>query len=111
MRTLHGSANGRIKIDYNIHAEYTSNEQTCRDIVALLKDNGLHLHLHLSETEKEVAECKERHGGLSPVEYFERIGAFDVPCTAAHCVWLSDADVDILDAHGVFVANNPVSNM
>ena len=111
VRTLHGSANGRIKIDYNIHAEYTSNEQTCRDIVALLKDNGLRLHLHLSETEKEVAECKERHGGLSPVEYFERIGAFDVPCTAAHCVWLSDADVDILDAHGVFVANNPVSNM
>ena len=108
VRTLHGSANGRIKIDYNIHAEYTSNEQTCRDIVALLKDNGLRLHLHLSETEKEVAECKERHGGLSPVEYFERIGAFDVPCTAAHCVWLSDADVDILDAHGVFVANNPV---
>ena len=111
VRELHGSADGRIRIDYNIHAEYTSNEQTCRDIVEILKENGLRLHLHLSETEKEVAECKERHGGLSPVEYFEGIGAFDVPCTAAHCVWLSDGDVDVLDAHGVFVANNPVSNM
>ncbi len=111
VRTLHGSADGRILIDYNIHAEYTSNEQTCRDIVELLKENGLRLHLHLSETKKEVEECKERHGGLSPVEYFEHIGALDVPCTAAHCVWLSDRDIDILDAHGVFVANNPVSNM
>lgn len=111
VRTLHDSANGRIRIDYNIHAEYTSNEQTCRDIVALLRENGLRLHLHLSETEKEVAECKERHGGLSPVEYFESLGAFDVPCTAAHCVWLSERDLDILQAHGVFVANNPVSNM
>ena len=111
VRTLHGTAGGRIRIDYNIHAEYTSNEQTCRDIVELLKDNGLRLHLHLSETEKEVAECRERHGGLSPVQYFEDIGAFDVPCTAAHCVWLDDNDVDILDRHGVFVANNPVSNM
>lgn len=111
VRTLHGTAGGRIRIDYNIHAEYTSNEQTCRDIVELLKDNGLRLHLHLSETEKEVAECRERHGGLSPVQYFEGIGAFDVPCTAAHCVWLDDNDVDILDRHGVFVANNPVSNM
>ncbi len=71
VRTLHGTAGGRIRIDYNIHAEYTSNEQTCRDIVELLKDNGLRLHLHLSETEKEVAECRERHGGLSPVQYFE----------------------------------------
>lgn len=111
VRTLHGTAGGRIRIDYNIHAEYTSNEQTCRDIVELLKDNGLRLHLHLSETEKEVAECRERHGGLSPVQYFEEIGAFDVPCTAAHCVWLDDNDVNILDRHGVFVANNPVSNM
>lgn len=111
VRTLHGSANGRIRIDYNIHAEYTSNEQTCRDIVALLKENGLRLHLHLSETQKEVDECRERHAGLSPVEYFESIGAFDVPCTAAHCVWLDEHDIDILKSHGVFVANNPVSNM
>lgn len=111
VRTLHGSADGRILIDYNIHAEYTSNEAVCRDIVALLRDNGLRLHLHLSETEKEVAECRERHGGLSPVEYFDEIGAFDVPCTAAHCVWLSDDDMDILQRKGVFIANNPVSNM
>lgn len=111
VRTLHDSANGRIKIDYNIHAEYTSNEQVCRDIIDILKENGLRLHLHLSETEKEVEECKERHNGLSPVEYFDSIGAFDVPCTAAHCVWLSENDLDILQRKGVFVANNPVSNM
>lgn len=111
VRTLHDSANGRIRIDYNIHAEYTSNEQVCRDIIDILRGNGLRLHLHLSETEKEVEECKERHNGLSPVEYFDSIGAFDVPCTAAHCVWLSENDLDILQRKGVFVANNPVSNM
>ncbi len=111
VRTLHNSANGRIRIDYNIHAEYTSNELVCRDIVEILKGNGLRLHLHLSETKKEVEECKERHDGMSPVEYFESIGAFDVPCTAAHCVWLSENDLSILKDKGVFVANNPVSNM
>ncbi|WP_165061481.1 amidohydrolase [Adlercreutzia sp. ZJ154] len=111
VRDLHGSYDGRILIDYNIHAEYTSNEQTCRDIIEILHGNNLRLHLHLSETEKEVQECRQRHGGLSPVEYFDSIGAFDVPCTAAHCVWLSSNDIDILDRKGVFVANNPVSNM
>lgn len=111
VRTLHGSANGRILIDYNIHAEYTSNQQVCEDIVAIVKEKGLRLHVHASETEKEVVECKERHQGLSPVQYFESIGVFDVPCTAAHCVWLSDDDLSILQERGVFVANNPVSNM
>lgn len=111
LRTLHGSADGRILIDYCIHAEYTSNEMVCRDIVDVVKEKNSRLHLHLSETEKEVAECRERHNDLSPVEYFAQLGAFDVPVTAAHCVWLSDADLDILQAKGVFVANNPVSNM
>lgn len=111
VRTLHGSANGRILMDYNIHAEYTSNQQVCEDIVAIVKEKGLRLHVHVSETEKEVAECRERHDGMSPVAYFNALGAFDIPCTAAHCVWVDDADMDILAEKGVFVANNPVSNM
>lgn len=111
VRTLHGSANGRIKMDYNIHAEYTSNPQVCQDIAQIVADKGLRLHVHVSETEKEVLECRERHDGLSPVEYFAQLGVFDVPCTAAHCVWVDDADLDILQDKDVFVANNPVSNM
>lgn len=111
VRTLHGSASGRILMDYNIHAEYTSNQQVCEEIAQIVADKGLRLHVHVSETEKEVAECRERHDGLSPVEYFAQIGVFDVPCTAAHCVWVDDADLDILQDKGVFVANNPVSNM
>lgn len=111
VRTLHGAYDGRVLIDYNIHAEYTSNPQTNADIVALLKENGLRLHIHLSETKSEVEECRGRHNGMSPVEYFESLGAFDVPCTAAHCVWVDSNDLDIMQKHGVFVANNPVSNM
>lgn len=111
VRDLHGAADGRIRIDYNIHAEYTSNPVVCKDIIEILKENGLRLHLHLSETEKEVQECRERHDGMSPAEYFNSLGAYDVPCTAAHCVWLDDNDLDILQSHNVFIANNPVSNM
>ncbi len=106
VRTLHGSAEGRILIDYCIHAEYTSNPQVCQDIAQVVAEKGLRLQLHLSETEKEVAECRERHGGMSPVEHFAQLGVFDVPCTAAHCVWVDDADMTILKDKGVFVANN-----
>jgi 5-methylthioadenosine/S-adenosylhomocysteine deaminase len=111
VRDWNGAADGRIVVDYNIHAEYTSNPQVCSDIIAILKENGLRLHMHLSETKSEVEECRGRHDGMSPVEYFDSLGAFDVPTTAAHCVWLSDNDMDILQAHNVFIANNPVSNM
>jgi 5-methylthioadenosine/S-adenosylhomocysteine deaminase len=111
VRDWHNAANGRIKVDYNIHAEYTSNPTTNRDIVEIVKDKGLRLHIHLSETAKEVEECRGRHDGMSPVQYFESLGAFDLPVTAAHCVAIDENDIEILRSHGVFIANNPVSNM
>lgn len=111
VRDWHGAGEGRICIDYNIHSEYLSCERVCRDILDIVRETGLRLHIHLSETEKEVRECRERHDGLTPVAYFDSLGLFEVPVTAAHCVWVDDADLDILQAHGVFVANNPASNM
>lgn len=107
----HGALDGRILVDYNIHAEYTSNEQTCRDIAQVTKEAGLRMHLHLSETKSEHEECKQRHGGLTPAAYFESIGVLDSPTTAAHCVWCDDGDLEILARHGVFAVCNPASNM
>ena len=111
VRDLHGSAEGRILIDYNIHGEYTSNPQVCADIAVIAKSKGLRVHLHASETKSEHEECKQRHDGLTPIQYFESLGVLDVPVTAAHCVWCEDADIDILRNKGVFVAANPASNM
>ncbi|MBR5259487.1 MAG: amidohydrolase [Eggerthellaceae bacterium] len=107
----HGYANGRILMDYNIHAEYTSTPRVCSDIVAIAKEKGLRLHLHANETKLEVEECKGRHDGLTPIRYFESLGVFDLPVTAAHCVWVDDGEIEILAERGVFVANNPASNM
>ena len=73
IKKYHGALDGRILVDYNIHAEYTSNEQTCRDIAEVAKAAGLRMHLHLSETKSEHEECKQRHGGMTPLAYFESI--------------------------------------
>ncbi len=111
LKRHHNSADGRILMDYNIHAEYTSNEVTCADIAAVTKEKGLRMHLHLSETKSEHEECKERHDGMTPAAYFESIGVFDSPVTAAHCVWCEEGDWEILHKHDAFVACNPASNM
>ena len=108
---FHGSENGRLLVDYNIHAEYTSNPIVVRDIAQLAKERGLRIHLHASETKLETEECKQRHNGMTPIQYFESLGVFENPTTAAHCVWLEEPDFQILRDRGVFVATNPVSNM
>ncbi len=108
---FHNTSNGRIKIDYNIHSEYLSTPTVCADIAALAAERNLNIHVHVSETKLEHEECKQRHNGMTPVQYFESLGVLDVPVTAAHCVWVEEADIEILARKGVFVAANPVSNM
>lgn len=111
VRELHGSADGRIRIDYNIHAEYTSNPQVCAEVAAIAREKGLRVHLHASETRSEVEECRGRHDGLSPIAYFDSLGVLDGAVTAAHCVWVDDADIALLRERDVTVAHCPASNM
>lgn len=111
IRDVQGAGDGRIVVDCNIHAEYTSNPRAVADLAAYAKEHGLRLQVHVSETRLEHEECKQRHDGLTPVRYFESLGVLDVPVTAAHCVWVDDGDIDVLAERGVFVAANPASNM
>jgi 5-methylthioadenosine/S-adenosylhomocysteine deaminase len=68
------------------------------------------LHIHVSETESEVESCRAEHG-CSPVEYLDRLGALSERTVAAHTVWLSDRDIEILGERRVVCVHNPVSNM
>lgn len=106
----HGNCGGRLRVDMSIHGEYTSTPKVVGEVAEYAKEKNCRMQLHLSETEKEHKECIERHG-KTPAEYFAELGIFDVPATAAHCVWITPGDAEILAEKGVTVATCPVSNM
>ncbi len=106
----HGKADGRIKIDMSLHAEYTNVEKCCRYVGALAKERNTGLQVHVSETASEHDECIARHG-VTPTRFFLETGVLDVPVTAAHSVWVDDEDIAIMAKQGVSVAHNPVSNL
>mgnify|MGYP003312570805 CR=1 FL=1 len=66
--------------------------------------------MHLHETEKEIEDSLNEIG-VRPAEFFESIGAFDVPVTAAHCVHLTEQEMKMLNKHNVTVAVNLTSNL
>ena len=107
----HGAGDGRIRIDMCVHAEYTTPEGMIRRCAQEAAEHGAGLHIHLSETRTEHEECKQRHDGMTPAQWFNHLGAFDVPVTAAHCVWVEDEDVELMVRKGVTAAINPASNM
>lgn len=111
LQTYQGAGDGKITIDMCIHAEYTSTPKVVREVGEYAKKNGLRCHIHLAETAKEQQECKERHNNLTPAAYFQSLGFFENPTTAAHCVWLEEEDFAILAENHVTVATCPVSNL
>ena len=108
--TYHNAADGRIKIDMSLHAEYTNLEHICAGVGEYAAANNAGLQIHLSETEKEHNECIGRHG-KTPTKFFADAGVFGARTTAAHCVWVTDDDMDIMAQYGVTAAHNPVSNL
>ncbi|MBQ1553624.1 MAG: amidohydrolase [Clostridia bacterium] len=105
-----GAFGGRVKIDYCVHGEYTTTEKVVRGLAATALATGGRIHIHLSETKKEHDGCVAKRG-MTPTAYFENCGLFRSPVTAAHCVWLTDADISILAENRASAAVNPCSNM
>lgn len=101
---------GRIKIDAGIHGEYTSNPRIVQAMGEFAKQHHLNTHIHLSETKEETQACIARHH-KTPAAYFESLGFFENPTTAAHCVYITEQDMDILASNQVTVAHCPISNL
>lgn len=110
LQRFHMADNGRIRLDASVHAEYTSFGRVWSDAARFALDNGLNMHVHLSETEREHKECIERWG-KTPAAILDAHGLFGTRTTAAHAVWVSDEDMELLARRGAAVAHNPASNM
>ena len=101
----------RSSFAVSIHSVYTVSEALILWAAGYARKHGLRIHIHVSETEKEVIDCKASHGGLSPVEYLDSLGVLGPDVIAAHSLWLSDRDVEILGARKVSCVHNVNSNL
>ena len=104
------SQNGRINIAFGPHAVYTTDKNYLKEINKYAKKYKIPIHIHLSETKIENDECIKRFG-QSPTEVFEECGIFENKTIAAHGIYLSDKDLDILSKYDVSVVHNPSSNL
>ena len=109
-KDFHGAAEGRVRIDFAIHAEYTCFEHIVRPYSAACRELGGRMQVHLSETKKEHDECVAKYG-KTPARWFCDLGTFDSPTAAAHCVWVTEEDMALMLEKGVSPIHNPTSNM
>jgi 5-methylthioadenosine/S-adenosylhomocysteine deaminase len=92
------------------HAPYTVSTAHLKDVKALSDKLNAAIVTHVAETKKERDDIKKQYGD-TPVTYLSKIGFLSNRVIAAHTVWLTDKEIDILKAAGVGSAHNPESNM
>ena len=109
-KNFHGAANGRITVMFGPHAIYTCPPDFLKKIADTAKSLGAEIHMHMNETLDEINECVKKYG-KRPFEVVEETGLLDLGFLAAHCVHLSDNEIEIMRKKNVRVAHNPGSNM
>ena len=92
------------------HAPYTVSDATFRKIATLAGEVDVPVHIHLHETEDEIARSIAEHG-VRPLERLQRLGLLGPGLIAVHAVHLNDAEIAQLAEHGASVAHCPSSNL
>jgi 5-methylthioadenosine/S-adenosylhomocysteine deaminase len=99
-----------IRVAYGPHAPYTCPPEFLRDITARALERGIPIHTHISESAAEVEQILERYGA-TPADHLDSLGLFDADVLAAHCVHLTEGEIELFARTGTAVSHNPVSNL
>jgi len=107
MRSLR---DGRVRAALGPHAPYTCSDDTLLWVKEKSEKYSLLSHIHIAETRSEQIRFEKMYGRRE-VEYLDHIGFLTDKVVAAHCVWLSPREINILASRNVKVAHCPTSNL
>lgn len=104
-------ASSRVFTTLAPHAVYTVCEATLRRLADRARAEDRFVHIHVAETQGEVARCRAEHGGCTPVRYLLDCGLLGPKTLMAHGVHLTDDDISIIRDTGAVLVENAQSNL
>jgi 5-methylthioadenosine/S-adenosylhomocysteine deaminase len=110
VRSVKSMNNSRIKAAVGPHAIYTVSPEGLKWCAEYAASEKIGIHIHLSETEKEVLDCISQYG-KRPSYHLDECGILTPTTVAAHCCWLDEHECALMGKRSVNISNNPASNM
>jgi len=95
------------------HSVYTVTSKGLLRSARTCKSLGLKMHIHMSETSKEIDDCIKNHG-CRPWQLLHRLGILDMlghDIVAAHCLYLSQDEIKLIGHYGITCVHCPNSNL
>lgn len=85
-------------------------EAGLRRLGELSAGDGRRIHMHLLESTAQ-RQWSDRHYPAGLLAHLDALGLLSPALTLAHCVWLTDAEIDLLAARGATAVINTSSNL
>lgn len=92
------------------HAPYTCSGPLMRQCAEIAEKHDVPLHIHISETEQEVIDCRRDHG-MPVVNWIKKNGVLEAKVICAHCVWIDAGEMRTLKNAGATISHNPAANL
>lgn len=99
-----------IKTAFAPHAPYTVDNAALARVATLAEELDVGIHMHVHETEFEVANSITEHG-VRPLQRLTSLGVVSPRLNAVHMTALDDSDIETVARHGVHVTHCPESNL
>jgi 5-methylthioadenosine/S-adenosylhomocysteine deaminase len=106
----HGGANDRIHIWFALRQVMTSTPELVQGVAEAARRHGTGVHIHLAEHLREVEHCVVNYR-MRPAEWLDSLGLLGPNVLAAHCVVLSDREVQLVTERGTIPVHCPRSNL
>jgi 5-methylthioadenosine/S-adenosylhomocysteine deaminase len=106
----HFRNNPLITTAFAPHAPYTVSDGPLQRIVTYAEELDIPVHMHVHETQHEVAEAVD-NTGLRPLARLEQLGLLTPRLIAVHMTQLEDHEIARLASRGAHVVHCPESNL
>jgi 5-methylthioadenosine/S-adenosylhomocysteine deaminase len=99
-----------VKVAVAPHSIYALSKENLVRAKKMARKYNTIFHIHLAETKFEFDQCKKKNK-CTPVEYLDKLKILDDKALLAHCVWVTDKDIEILAKRKANVVHCPLSNL
>ena len=110
-RRWDGAMNGRLHAVFAPRFAVSCSRDLLEGVAALSAHEHALVHTHAAESRDEVEVVRALSGGFSNLEYLADTGLATPLLCAAHCVWVTDAEQQMLADRDVKVMHCPGSNL
>ncbi|MGI9861498.1 5'-deoxyadenosine deaminase [Moorella naiadis] len=106
----HGYDHGRIQYAFEPRFVVSCTEELLQAVRDLARRYGVKVHTHASENRGECELVEKLHGRRN-VLYLDDIGLTGPDLILVHCIWLNEAEQEVLARTGTRVVHCPSSNL